>query len=193
MRIKMILLLAAIVSFVSFGAKITHFHQGKWNSEAAVAEMSWDDFFRQLSRRYYGTTEFAEELALVNRALKFRPLDKIKSTDLIIPDRESIFRLKAKQTMKIASNKNTEIALREQHQSLNWFVMQLLFLFISLNQMILPFFAGTVSLILLVKLIRAFRIEKQEKSDDMSPRRKFAQNNDRILVEFDVSQLNKKT
>ncbi|NOZ60826.1 MAG: hypothetical protein GXO74_04010 [Calditrichaeota bacterium] len=192
MRIKMILLLVAMASFVSFGSKITGVHRAKWGKSLTVGAMSRDDFFRQLSERYYGTTEFAEELALVNRALEFRPLEKIKSTDLIIPDQGSIFRLRAKQTMKIALNEKPPMALRQQHQSLNWFVMQLIFFFIGFNQMILPVLAGTVALILLLKLIRAFRVGKPEKSGYVSPATKFAKNSDRILVEFDVTQLNKK-
>ncbi|OQX88608.1 hypothetical protein B6D60_01845 [candidate division KSB1 bacterium 4484_87] len=192
MRIKMVFLLAVIVSFISFGAKIFSGNGANWHNTATVGEMSHDEFFRRLSQRYYGTTEFAEELALVNRALEFMPLDEIKSTDLIIPDQSSISRLQARQTMNVADDERSPLALRQQHQSLNWSVMQVLLLFIGLNQMVLPLLAGVVALIFLVKLFRAFRNERHREKSAATTTTQFAKNSDRILVEFDVTQLNEK-
>ena len=155
--------------------------------------LSRDELFKKLSVQYYGSQDFSEELQLVNKALRIKETRVIKNTDLIIPCYDAIKRLKNKQTVlnlqdqprenepdtkneiaksKIASYKN----LVYNKSS----VLEILFLFILIS-----FIIGLFRF-----LIRNIFWKKQLNFPDKNEKTIYS--DDRILLDFDISDFEKK-
>ena len=61
-----------------------------------------NEYFRVLSLKYYGTTQYYKELALINQVAKFD--QNVSESDFIIPTQESIIRLHENFDMALADS-----------------------------------------------------------------------------------------
>lgn len=66
---------------------------------ASQAEIERVEFFKQLSKTYYGSEQYWEELSLVNKAWSDR-----NDSELIVPSIEAISRLKNRQNVTLVDN-----------------------------------------------------------------------------------------
>lgn len=152
------------------------------------------EFFEKLSREYYGSPAYGEELDLVNRAVDITRLSS-DLAELIIPSRDAIDRLKARQTLaaiesrppdrfaRTVASSGRETPGPDESKTVEHSKSSMLFLVIGL-----VIISAVISLLSYLKFRSKTRRSALLKfSDDDSTIR-----DDSILIDFDLASLEEK-
>lgn len=97
-----ILVLAAGI-FITFNQNVVSWVKSSFTSSPTPYYQQRLDFFEELSREYYGVPDYCKELAVVNRSFVITEISTDRS-ELIIPSRDAITRLKGRQSLASIEN-----------------------------------------------------------------------------------------
>lgn len=92
-----ILVLAAGI-FITFNQNVISWVKSNFTSNLTPYYQQRLEFFEELSREYYGVPDYGKELAVVNRSFVITEISTDRS-ELIIPSRDAITRLKGRQSL----------------------------------------------------------------------------------------------
>lgn len=195
MRRKLLFLIISLVMLIILGDRILTSATEKFSDHIKPEYISRTELFKKISLEYYGIADFAPELELVNRALIIKDIKTIDNFDLIIPCREAIERLKAKQTVsELGSARGAEkkmvakqpIHNGEKYQS----HIDKAQLKSSSTELLALMFAISIVLSMLIYFFKKSKKHLQQPFIviDEEP----IIEDDKILLDFDISTLEKK-
>ncbi len=96
-KIFVIIVLVAGI-FITFNQNVISWVKSNFTSNQAPYYQQRLEFFEELSREYYGVTDYGKELAVVNRSFVITEMSTDRA-ELIIPSRDAITRLKGRQSL----------------------------------------------------------------------------------------------
>jgi len=98
MKKIIVLILLVTASFVAVKEEVVSFVKINFIATPIPYYQQRQEFFEKLSKEYYGTANYGEELDNINRTFKITE-STTEQVDLIIPNFDAINRLKQRRTM----------------------------------------------------------------------------------------------
>ncbi len=112
MKKFLVIIAIAVGIFITFNQNVISWVKSSFSSDPAPYYQQRLEFFENLSCEYYGMTDYAKELEMVNRLFVLNDMstDRI---ELIIPSQGAIIRLKERQSLASIENQpGTQIVKR---------------------------------------------------------------------------------
>jgi len=184
-----VLVLAASI-FVLFNLNVTCWVKSSFTSNSTPYYQQRLEFFEKLSREYYGVTDYGKELAVVNRSFVITETSTDQS-ELIIPSRDAITRLKERQSLASVENQpGTQIVKTIRRLSSQAVGTEKVSESVEPSKSsMLIFFVGIVLISTVIGFVSYFKYRNKTRNLDMPgfPGNESIQTDETILVNFDLA------
>ena len=101
---KFFVIIVVVASiFITFNQNVISWVKSNFSSNQTPYYQQRLEFFENLSQEYYGVTDYAKELEMVNKSFVITDMSTGK-TELIIPSMDAITRLKKRQSLASVEN-----------------------------------------------------------------------------------------
>jgi len=192
MKKTAIILLVLGIALAVFRQDSIHWLKNQFAGKPMPYYQQRQEFFKNLSKEFYGVADFAEELELVNRTYKLGESSS-ELVEIIVPSRNAITMLKQRRTVaSIHNDPDTRVASirspvrQEKSAAAN----------LSTRVRLLKGSTGIllVAVILISVVLSLISFVRHRRRQKVSPLLRLSgeelvMSDDRILVDFDVSRL----